>query len=261
METNYKYLKVNSKENILSIQIDNPKSLNALSTEMLKELYKVFTIAGEQKEIRVVIITGTDRSFVAGADISEMSNFTPEEAKDFGKLGSSVFMKIEKLPQPVIAAVNGFALGGGCELAMACDLRIASEKAKFGQPEVGLGITPGFSGTQRLPRLVGEGIAKEMIYTGQYIRADEALRVGLVNRIVKHEDLNDAALSLAKVIAAQAPIAVQYAKEAINKGVELGSEKGADNETRLFSLCFDTEDQKQGMKSFLNKEKITFKGK
>ncbi len=261
MDRNYKYLKINLKENIFTIQINNPKSLNALNTEMLKELDNVLIFASETKDIRVVIITGTERSFVAGADISEMSNFTPEEAKAFGQLGNSVFMKIEKLPQPVIAAVNGFALGGGCELAIACDIRIASEKAKFGQPEVGLGITPGFSGTQRLPRLVGEGIAKEMIYTGQYIRADEALRVGLVNRTVKHEELNNVAMSLAKAIAAQAPIAVQYAKEAINKGVEIGSEKGADNETKLFSLCFETEDQKQGMKSFLKKEKITFQGK
>lgn len=261
METNYKYLKVNLKDSIFTIQIDNPKSLNALNTEMLKELNRVFTFAGDNKDIRVVIITGTERSFVAGADISEMENFTPEEAKAFGELGNAAFLKIEKLPQPVIAAVSGFALGGGCELAMACDIRIASEKAKFGQPEVGLGITPGFSGTQRLPRLVGEGIAKEMIYTGQYIKADEALRVGLVNRVVNHEELNDVVVELAKIIASQAPVAVQYAKEAINKGVEIGSEKGAENETRLFSLCFDTDDQRQGMGAFLKKEKTTFQGK
>jgi enoyl-CoA hydratase len=189
-----------------------------------------------------------------------MSAMTAQEGKAFGRLGADVFRKIEMMPQPVIAAVNGFALGGGCELAMACDIRIASSKAKFGQPEVGLGITPGFSGTQRLPRLVGLGKAKELIYTAAVIPADEACRIGLVNRVVEPGALMDEALALAATIASKARLAVRYAKEAINRGIETDIETGIDMETSLFGLCFATHDQKEGMAAFLQKRKPDFTG-
>jgi enoyl-CoA hydratase len=190
-----------------------------------------------------------------------MCNKNASEGKVFGELGAKVFRKIELLPKPVIAAVNGYALGGGCELALSCDIRIASEKARFGQPEVGLGITPGFSGTQRLPRVVGLGKAKELIYTGSAIKADEALKIGLVNNVVEQDQLLDTTLELAKKIASNAPLAISYAKEAINKGIETDIETGISIENNLFAMCFSTEDQKNGMKAFLNKEKTEFQGK
>lgn len=261
MEPNFHFLQISDREGVRTIRIHHPETLNALNTQTLEELHTAFTAVAKEKAIRVVILTGSERSFVAGADISEMCHFNPEEAKAFGTLGVRLFRSIELLLQPVIAAVNGFALGGGCELAMACDIRIASVKAKFGQPEVGLGILPGFSGTQRLPRMVGEGMAKEMIYTGAIIRAEEALRIGLVNRVVPAEELMETAMTLATTIAAQAPLAVQYAKSAINRGIESVGDSGIDHETALFALCFATEDQKKGMNAFLKKEKISFRGK
>lgn len=250
------------KENhIATVTINEPDKLNALNTQILNELNSAFDILAADTDVRVIIITGADRSFVAGANIQEMAGMNYEEAKVFGAKGAAVFRKIETCPQPVIAAVNGFALGGGSELALACDIRIASEKAKFGQPEVGLGITPGFSGSQRLPRLIGFAKAKELIFTGKVITAADALEIGLVNQVVAPESLMDEVKAMAEAIAKQAPIAVQKSKEAINNGWDLPIEKGIDLEVDLFARCFETEDQKNGMTAFLKKEKVEFKGK
>lgn len=256
----YQKLIVERQDGIGVIRINHPDALNALNTLVLSELGKAFDAFAADESVEVVVLTGEGRAFVAGADIAEMSAMTAQEGKAFGRLGADVFRKIEMMPQPVIAAVNGFALGGGCELAMACDIRIASSKAKFGQPEVGLGITPGFSGTQRLPRLVGLGKAKELIYTAAVIPADEACRIGLVNRVVESGTLMDEALALAAAIASKARLAVRYAKEAINRGIETDIETGIDMETSLFGLCFATHDQKEGMAAFLQKRKPDFTG-
>lgn len=256
----YQKLIVERQDGIGVIRINHPDALNALNTLVLSELGKAFDAFAADESVEVVVLTGEGRAFVAGADIAEMSAMTAQEGKAFGRLGADVFRKIEMMPQPVIAAVNGFALGGGCELAMACDIRIASSKAKFGQPEVGLGITPGFSGTQRLPRLVGLGKAKELIYTAAIIQADEACRIGLVNRVVEPGALMDEALALAAAIASKARLAVRYAKEAINRGIETDIETGIDMETSLFGLCFATHDQKEGMAAFLQKRKPDFTG-
>lgn len=250
------------KENhIATVTINEPKTLNALNSKLLEELGAAFDTLVADKEVRAIVLTGVDRSFVAGADIQEMSGLHYDEAKVFGAKGASVFRKIETCPQPVIAAVNGFALGGGCELAMACDIRIASSKAKFGQPEVGLGITPGFSGTQRLTRLVGFAKAKELIFTGNIITADEALSIGLVNKVTEAEKLMEEVKTMAETIARQAPIAVSNAKQAINDGWDMNIDKGIDYEVELFARCFATEDQKNGMTAFLRKEKASFEGK
>ena len=256
----YQKLIVERQGRIGVVRINHPEALNALDTLVLRELGQAFDAFAADAGIDVVVLTGEGRAFVAGADIAEMSAMTAAEGKAFGRLGADVFRKIELLPQPVIAAVNGFALGGGCELAMACDIRIASSKAKFGQPEVGLGITPGFSGTQRLPRLVGLGKAKELIYTAAVIPAEEALRIGLVNKVVAPEALMDEALALAATIASKARLAVRYAKEAINRGIETDIETGIAVEASLFGLCFATADQKEGMAAFLQKRKPDFTG-
>lgn len=256
----YQKLIVERQGRIGVVRINHPEALNALDTLVLRELGQAFDAFAAAAGIDVVVLTGEGRAFVAGADIAEMSAMTAAEGKAFGRLGADVFRKIELLPQPVIAAVNGFALGGGCELAMACDIRIASAKAKFGQPEVGLGITPGFSGTQRLPRLVGLGKAKELIYTAAVIPAEEALRIGLVNKVVAPEALMDEALALAATIASKARLAVRYAKEAINRGIETDIETGIAVEASLFGLCFATADQKEGMAAFLQKRKPDFTG-
>lgn len=256
----YQKLIVERQGRLGVVRINHPEALNALDTLVLRELGQAFDAFAADAGIDVVVLTGEGRAFVAGADIAEMSAMTAAEGKAFGRLGADVFRKIELLPQPVIAAVNGFALGGGCELAMACDIRIASAKAKFGQPEVGLGITPGFSGTQRLPRLVGLGKAKELIYTAAVIPADEALRIGLVNKVVAPEALMDEALALAATIASKARLAVRYAKEAINRGIETDIETGIAVEASLFGLCFATADQKEGMAAFLQKRKPDFTG-
>ena len=228
---------------------------------MLSELDQAFYEIGNDPQTNVVILTGEGRAFVAGADISQMSTMNAAQGKDFGVQGSKVFRKIELLPKPVIAAINGFALGGGCELALACDIRIASAKAKIGQPEVGLGITPGFSGTQRLPRIVGEGRAKELIYTAKAITADEAFRIGLVNKVVEPEQLMDEAMALAKTIAKNAPIAVRFSKEAVNRGMQTDIDTAIAIENDLFALCFSTEDQKEGMKAFFEKRPAEWKNK
>ena len=255
----YTKLIIEKQENICTVKINNPEALNALNSTILKELDAAFAEIKEDNSIDVVILTGEGRSFVAGADISQMCEMNAIEGKAFGELGASVFRKIELLDKVVIAAVNGFALGGGCELAMACDIRVASVKAKFGQPEVGLGITPGFSGTQRLARVVGIGKAKELIYTADVIVAEEAYRIGLVNKVVAPEVLMDECMAMAKKIASKAPLAVRYAKEAINRGIETDIDTGISIEADLFGLCFSTEDQKEGMQAFLGKRNADFK--
>lgn len=252
------FIKTNTENGICTLTISAPKSLNALNSTILKELDASIDELG--KDVRVLIITGDgEKSFVAGADISEMQNLDAEQGENFGRLGAQVFRKIETLDIPVIAAVNGFALGGGCELAMACDIRICSENAKFGQPEVGLGIIPGFSGTYRLAKLVGMGYAKEMIYTGKAIRADEALRIGLVNAVYPQAELMEAANKMAAKICAMAPIAVRYAKLCIEAEYDLEADAAIAYENKVFGMCFATKDQKEGMTAFLTKGKPNFK--
>ncbi len=258
----YKYLLLEKEDGIGILYINRPDAMNALNTGVLEEIIQAVGEISRDNEIQVLIITGAgDKSFVAGADIKEMHGLTAVEGREFGYIGQAAFRAIEKLEKPVIAAVNGFALGGGCELAMAADIRLASEKAKFGQPEVGLGITPGFGGTQRLPRLVGEGRAMELILTANTINAEEAYRIGLVNHIYPAADLLDEARKMARKIMANAPLAVKYAKSAVNKGLQTDIDTGMAIEADLFGICFSTEDQKAGMGAFLNKEKASFKAK
>lgn len=240
------------------LTINRPKALNALNSAVLDELNEAIN-AVDLNEVRALIITGAgEKSFVAGADIGEMSSLTKEQGEAFGKKGNDVFRKIETLPIPVIAAVNGFALGGGCEISLACDIRICSENAVFGQPEVGLGITPGFGGTQRLARTIGVGMAKQLIYTARNIKAPEALRIGLVNAVYPIEELMGAAKKMASIIASNAPIAVRNCKKAINDGLQTDIESGVEIEEKLFGDCFETEDQRYGMAFFLdrNKDKV-----
>lgn len=237
------------------VTIDRQKALNALNSQVLEELDATFK-AVDINTVRCIILTGAgEKSFVAGADIGEMSTLTKAEGEAFGKKGNDVFRMIETFPIPVICAINGFALGGGCEISMSCDIRICSDNAVFGQPEVGLGITPGFGGTQRLARIVGVGKAKEMIYGGRNIKADEAYRIGLVNNVYPLEELMPAAKKLASIIAANAPIAVRNCKKAINDGLDVGMDEAIVIEEKLFGDCFETEDQKAGMGNFLEKDK------
>lgn len=250
------------KEHVAVITINRPEALNALNNDVLKELEQVVSQAEADNNIYALIITGAGKAFVAGADITQMKDFTAYEAKAFGEYGNSVFYKIEMLSKPVIAAINGFALGGGCELAMACDIRIAGEKAKFGQPEVGLGITPGFGGTQRLPRIVGCSKAKELIFTAEVIGAEEALRIGLVSKVVPGDELMTTALEMANKIAKNAQVAVRQSKDAINKGMQCDLATGLAFEAQAFAVCFSTEDQKDAMTAFVNKSKVAeFKNK
>ncbi|MGY4105365.1 enoyl-CoA hydratase-related protein [Ignavigranum ruoffiae] len=260
--TEFKTIELVIEDAIATLIINQPKSLNALTTEVLSEIGQAIEEVENNLDIRALIITGAgEKSFVAGANIVEMKDKNALEGEIFGRLGNEVFYKLSTLRQPTIAAVNGFALGGGCELAMACDIRLASENALFGQPEVGLGITPGFGGTQRLARLVGPGIAKELIYSARNVKAAEAKEIGLVNRVVALEELLPEAKKLAEKIAKQAPLAVEKAKEMINKGLDLPLAAGIDVEVQGFGLLFSTEDQKAGMTAFVNKEKATFNRK
>ncbi|MCR5733691.1 MAG: enoyl-CoA hydratase/isomerase family protein [Lachnospiraceae bacterium] len=261
------YILYEVKDKIAIITINREKALNALNSQVLDELNETLD-AVDLDAVRCLIITGAgEKAFVAGADIGEMSTLTKAEGEAFGKKGNDVFRKLETFPIPVIAAVNGFALGGGCELSMSCDIRICSETAMFGQPEVGLGITPGFGGTQRLARLVGAGMAKQMIYTARNIKADEALRIGLVNEVVKadkdeegnetvsaKDKLMAAAEKMASTIAKNAPIAVRNCKKAINDGLEADMDEALVIEEKLFGDCFETEDQRAGMGNFLKKK-------
>jgi len=240
------------------ITISREKALNALNSAVLEELDQTLD-AVDLNEVRCLILTGAgQKSFVAGADIGEMSTLTKAEGEAFGKKGNDVFRKLETFPIPVIAAINGFALGGGCEISMSCDIRICSDNAVFGQPEVGLGITPGFGGTQRLARIVGVGMAKQMIYTARNIKADEAYRIGLVNAVYTQEELLPAAEKMAAGIAKNAPIAVRNSKKAIDDGLQVDMDAAIVIEEKLFGDCFETSDQRYGMEFFLdkNKEKV-----
>ncbi len=257
----YNFLKIATEGSIAILTISSPKTLNALNSEILDEISD-FCNHFDCNAYRCLIITGDgEKSFVAGADISEMATLNNLQGQTFGQKGSAVFRKIETLPVPVIAAVNGFALGGGCELAMACDIRICSDNARFGQPEVGLGIIPGFSGTVRLARLVGMGMAKQLIYTGKAIKADEALRIGLVNEVVPQANLMKHAMEIANQIAANAPLAVKAAKVCINSEYDMDVDEAIMYENGIFGRCFLTEDQKNGMKAFLEKGNCEFQGK
>ena len=250
------HILLEKKGNVAIATVNRPKALNALNSEVLEDLNTLVDTVSADPEIRVLILTGSgEKAFVAGADIGEMSTLTKVEGEAFGKKGNDVFRRLETLPIPVIAAVNGYALGGGCELAMSCDIRICSETAMFGQPETGLGITPGFGGTQRLARLVGAGMAKQLIYSARNIKADEALRIGLVNAVYPAEELMPAAEKLAETIAKNAPIAVRACKKAISEGLELPMDEAIVLEEKLFGGCFETADQKEGMGAFLEKRK------
>ena len=237
------------------ITMDRPEALNALNDQVLRDLDAVLDQVEQDPEILVAIVTGAGRSFVAGADIGQMSTLTAVEAKAFGAYGNGVFLKLENLTKPTIAAVNGFALGGGCELSMACDIRLASEKAKFGQPEVGLGITPGFGGTQRLPRIVGVSKAMELILTAKTIGAEEAKAIGLVSEVYPAEELMDKALELANAICANAPIAVAESKRCIRMGMQTDIATGSAFEAEAFGVTCGTEDKNEGMGAFLEKRK------
>ncbi len=247
-------VEIEVKDKYAVVTINRPEALNALNSQVLDELNAVLD-GIDVNEIRAVVLTGAgEKSFVAGADIGEMSTLTKAEGEAFGKKGNDIFRRIETFPVPFIAAVNGFALGGGCEIAMSCDIRICADSAVFGQPEVGLGITPGFGGTQRLARLVSPGMAKQLIYTARNIKADEAYRIGLVNAVYPLEELLAAAEKLASTIAKNAPIAVRNCKKAINDGLQTNMDEAIVIEEKLFGDCFETEDQKEGMANFLRKK-------
>ena len=252
-----------AKEDMVAVvTINRPKALNALNYETLIEMRACFAALQEDSEVRVVIVTGAgEKAFVAGADIAYMQNLAPSAGKAFGKLGHEVMRTIDNFPKPVIAAINGFALGGGCELAISCDMRMASQNAKFGQPEVNLGIIPGFGGTQRLPRLVGKGIANELIFSGNIIDAAEACRIGLVNRVYAPEQLLPECRALATRIATRGPGAVRLCKEAINNGMEMDLARACTYEADLFAQCFSSLDQKEGMSAFLEKRAPNFQDK
>ena len=244
-------IRYEKQDNIGIITINRPEALNALNTAVFNELEPLVGEIERDATLAALIITGEGRSFVAGADIGEQCPMDLEAGRKWARRGSSVFRRIEKLEIPTIAAVNGFALGGGCELALTCDIILASEKAKFGQPEVGLGITPGFSGTQRLPRRVGIGKAKELIFSGKMIKADEAKTIGLVNEVYAPEALMDAALEMARSFTKNAPIAVKYAKACIDRGMQMDLDDGIALENEMFAMCYATADQNEGMTAFL----------
>jgi len=247
---------------IATLTINRPKSLNALNRETLEEMLSCLTGLGRDSGVQVLIITGAgEKSFVAGADISYMQGLDPAGGKAFGRLGHAVARTIENLPQPVIAAINGFALGGGCELSLACDIRLASDNARFGQPEVNLGIIPGFGGTQRLPRLIGKGLANELLFSGKIIDAQEASRIGLVNRVVSQEKLMTECLELARLICSRGPAAVRLCKEVVNNGLEMDLNRACSYEADLFALCFTAGEQKEGMAAFLEKRPANFQNK
>ncbi|MCO1599889.1 short-chain-enoyl-CoA hydratase [Desulfosporosinus nitroreducens] len=257
----YNNLILKQKGAVAILTINRPKALNALNEDTLMELSSVLDELEKNSSVKVVILTGSgEKAFVAGADIAQMKELNALEGRRFAQLGQTTFRKLELLSQPVIAAVNGFALGGGCELAMACDIRLASETAKFGQPEVTLGITAGFAGTQRLPRLVGAGRASELLFTGDIIDAQEAYRIGLVNHVYPLETLIEEALKLANRIAGRAPAAVQLSKSAVQRGKNIDIDSGQAYEAEVFGLTFSTLDQKEGCSAFLERRKPDFKG-
>jgi enoyl-CoA hydratase len=246
---------VEIKDSVGLIKMNRPQAMNALNSQTLGELKEALSQLKDDDAVRVIIITGEGKAFVAGADIAEMKDMTKEQAEEFSRTGQKVFNKIAKIKKPVIAAVNGFALGGGCELAMACDIRVASDKAKMGQPEVNLGVIPGFAGTQRLSRLVGTAKAKELIFTADMVDAQTALSIGLVNQVVPAEQLMDVCMEMAKKIASKGPKAVKLAKKVISEGIEEKLEKGSEYETEDFGECFASGEAKEGMSAFLEKRK------
>lgn len=251
-----KCIQLQENDAICSIHIDRPKQLNSINQQVLQELITAIAYISNRNDIKVVLISGEGtKAFVAGADITEMLSMTPAEAQQFSAVGQNIFSMLETMPQPVIAVVNGFALGGGCELALACDIRIAADTARFGQPEVGLGIIPGFGGTQRLVRLVGPGKAKHLIYSGEIINAEEAYRMGLVDLVVPGSDLQDKAWELAEKIAKNSAYAVAQAKKSIALGFDVGLSAGLAYEAQAFGLCFTMEDQQNRMQSFVDKKK------
>jgi enoyl-CoA hydratase len=257
----YENLLYERKNGIGYITFNRPKVLNALNRKTVEELAAILADARDDSSVRVLILTGAgEKSFVAGADINELAQRTPVDGRDFARFGQDVFRMLETMGKPSIAAINGFALGGGCELALACSIRIAAKNARLGQPEVKLGILPGYGGSQRLPRLCGKGVAHELILTGEMIGADEALRIGLVNRVVEPAELLPAAEAVAQKIIANAPLAVKFAMEAIEHGMEMPLDEGLFLEATLFSVCCATEDMREGTKAFLEKRPAQFKG-
>jgi len=257
----YENLLVERDGLVLTITINRPKVLNALNAATLTELSAAIDAARADDAVRVVVITGAgDRAFVAGADINELAALSPVAGREHGRRGQAIFERIERLGKPVIAAINGFALGGGCELAMACTIRIAADTARLGQPEINLGLIPGFAGTQRLPRLVGRGRALELLLTGQPIPADEAWRIGLVNRVVPAAQLTDDVRALASALAAKPAVAVRAILEAVAAGLDMSEREAEDYEAALFGLAFSTEDMREGTRAFLDKRKPEFKG-
>ncbi len=258
----YENLLYEVRDSIAFVTIDRPKVRNALNAQTVAELRQAFGEAKSDAGVRVAILTGGgEKAFVSGADINELAVQTPVPGKEWALSGQATFDFIEELGKPVIAAVNGYALGGGCELAMACSFRIASDNAVFGQPEVKLGIIPGYGGTQRLPRLVGKGRAMQILITGEMVTAEEAYRIGLANEVVPQAELVSRAESLAKKIIANAPLAVQFCLEAVNRGVKMPQAEGQFLEATLFGLCCATEDMKEGTRAFLEKRAADFKGK
>lgn len=250
------------KGSIATLIVNRPKALNALNKDTLKDIKSAVENARDDDDIYVIIVTGAGgKAFVAGADITFMQELTAVEARQFGILGSGVCRLIESIEKPVIAAINGYCLGGGCELAMSSDFRICSDKSKFGQPEVGLGVTPGFGGTQRLPRLIGTGMAKQLLYTGEVIDATEAFRTGLVNKVVAADQLMDYVMQMAVNIASKGQRAVGLCKAAVNHGMQTDIDQGLAIELDMFALCFAMDDQKEGMKAFVEKRKPNFIGK
>jgi|UniRef100_A0A7C3UQ87 enoyl-CoA hydratase len=251
----FKNLVLEVKEGIGILQINRPQVLNALNTETLKEMEEALLFVKEKEEIKALIITGSGRAFIAGADISEMVNFNPFQAKEFAERGHRILGMIENLPKVVIAAINGFALGGGCELALACDIRIMAEGAKIGQPETNIGLIPGFGGCLRLPRVVGKGIASELIFTGEMIDATEALRIGLVNKVTPKDKLLDISLEIARKITSKVPETIALGKRTIKTGLETDLETAKEIEIQSFSLLFSLSEPKEKMKAFLSRSK------
>jgi enoyl-CoA hydratase len=258
----YENLLYEVKDSIARITFNRPTVLNSLNRKTIEEVGECLNAARHDDAVRVLILTGAgEKAFVAGADINELAKQTPVNGKEFALFGQEVIHRLETIGKPSIAAINGFALGGGCEVALACTMRIASKNAKLGQPEVKLGILPGYGGSQRLPRLCGKGVAQELILTGEMITADEALRIGLVNRVVELSELLATAEAIAKKIVANAPLAVKYAMEAVERGMEMPQEEGMFLEATLFGLCCATEDMREGTRAFLEKRPAKFEGR
>jgi enoyl-CoA hydratase/carnithine racemase len=255
-------VKFEKRGQIAYVTISRPKVLNALNMATMGDLFQAFTFVKDDADIRVAILTGEgEKAFIAGADINELATQSATQGKEYASRGQAVLDLIENCGKPVIGCINGFALGGGCEVAMACTMRIASDNAKLGQPEVKLGIIPGYGGTQRLPRLVGKGLAQQILLTGEIISAQEALRIGLVNEVVPQAELIARAEAIAAKIIANAPLAIQYVIEAVNKGMEMTLQEGLFLEASLFGVCCATEDKNEGTKAFLEKRAAQFKGK